>query len=154
MAPTEMVQCHPLMSLPPTNTPPDNPGQLPVVILNGEQATEMENAIAAMQVTLSVPCSHCSSCQRPPGSPPPSRTTKPSTCSPTSCLTPPTNQSLLQVEFVQLAQQFLDILKSLGSNQRPPPPATVDKTESEEPPARASKLEFKTVNKVFVFHSM
>jgi hypothetical protein len=154
MAPTEMIQCHPPMSLPPSNTPPDSPGQSPVVILNDEQAMEMENAIAAMQVTLSVPCSHCSSCQRPPGSPPPSRATEPTPCSPTPCLTPPTNQSSSEVEFVQLAQQFLDILKSLGSNQGPPPPATADKAESEEPPTRASKLEFKTVNEVFVFRGM
>jgi hypothetical protein len=53
----------------------------------------------------------------------------------------------------QLAQQFLEILKSLSTKQGPPPPpAAADKVKSEKPPARASKLEFKTVNEVFVFY--
>ena len=150
MAPTEIVQRHPPMSLPRTNTPPDSPDPSPLVILNDEQAMEMENAIAAMQVTLSVPSSHCSSCQHPPGSPPPSRATETTPCSPTPCLTSPMNQSPSQVEFVKLAQQFLDLLKTLSANQGPPPPpVTADKAESEEPPARAPKLEFITVNEVY-----
>ena len=55
---------------------------------------------------------------------------------------------------MQLAQKFLDILKALSAKQGPPPPpAAADKCGSEEPPARASKLEFKAVNEVFVFHA-
>ena len=60
-----------------------------------------------------------------------------------------------QVEFMQLAQQFLDILKFLNTKQGlPPPPAATDKVKSEESSARASKLEFKTVNEVYVFYNM
>jgi len=56
---------------------------------------------------------------------------------------------------MQLAQQFLDILKSLSTKQGPPPPpAATDEVKSEESPARASKLEFKTVNEVYVFRGM
>lgn len=67
----------------------------------------------------------------------------------------PTSQPLSRVKFVQFAQQFLDILKSLSTNEGPPPPsAAADKVKSVEPPARASKLEFKPVNEVFVFYSI
>ena len=49
-------------------------------------------------------------------------------------------------------QQFFDILKSLSNKQGPPPPpAAADKVESEEPKARASTLEFKKVNEVYVY---
>ncbi|KAF4628400.1 hypothetical protein G7Y89_g9752 [Cudoniella acicularis] len=47
----------------------------------------------------------------------------------------------------EYAQQFFDILKSLSTKQGPPPPpAAIDKVESEELKARASTLEFKKVN--------
>jgi hypothetical protein len=49
-------------------------------------------------------------------------------------------------------QQFFDILKSLGTKQRPPPPpAATDKVESKEPKVQALTLEFKKVNKVYIY---
>ncbi|ELR02017.1 hypothetical protein VC83_01459 [Pseudogymnoascus destructans] len=55
-----------------------------------------------------------------------------------------------QSELLPFAQQFLDVLKSLNSMQSAPAvPAAADKVEAEDPPARASKLEFKTVNEVW-----
>ncbi|PMD60368.1 uncharacterized protein K444DRAFT_642994 [Hyaloscypha bicolor E] len=55
------------------------------------------------------------------------------------------------VAFTEDAQViFFDILRSLSTKQEPPsPPAATDKGKSEEPPARASKLEFKTVNEIW-----
>ena len=142
------------MSLPATNTPPDSPGLLPVVTLNDEQATEMANAIEAMQMATTTPSSHFPSCQVSPGNPPPSHATETATAasgSPSLCHAC-SAKSLSQVEVLQLAKQFLDVLKSLSINQGPPPPpAAADKAKSEELPARASKLEFKTVNEVYVF---
>jgi len=61
------------------------------------------------------------------------------------------DQPLAQVVTAEHVQQFLDILGSLSTKQEPtPPPAAAEKVASEEPPARASKLEFKTVNEVYV----
>jgi hypothetical protein len=71
---------------------------------------------------------------------------------PTPCQTPLPNESSSQTVIVHLAQQFLEILKSLITNQGLPPPAAAAIVKSEEPPARASKFEFKTVNKISVFH--
>ncbi|OWP06252.1 hypothetical protein B2J93_2490 [Marssonina coronariae] len=64
----------------------------------------------------------------------------------------PTNQPQPQIVTTAHVQQFFDILRSLSTKQEPPPPpASIDKGKSEEPPARASKLEFKTVNEVFEY---
>ena len=152
MAPTEMVQCYPPMPLPPTNAAPGSPGPFSIISLGDYQAMEMANAIAAMRVTSSA---SCSACQPPSGNSLPSRATEITPCSSTPCLTSPTKQSSSQAEFVQFAQQFLDILKSLSTKQGPPPqPAAADGVKYEEPPARASKLEFKCVDEVFLFRSM
>ena len=49
-------------------------------------------------------------------------------------------------------QEFLDILKSLSTEQvLPPPPPAVNKVEPEQPKVRASRLEFKKVNEVYVY---
>jgi hypothetical protein len=83
----------------------------------------------------------------------PSEATSTDLCPPTPCQTPPPNESSSQNVIEHLAQQFLEILKSLITKQGPPPPpAAAAIVKSKELPARASKLEFKTVNKVFVFH--
>jgi hypothetical protein len=67
---------------------------------------------------------------------------------------PPTNQSSSQVVTTEHVQQFFDILRSLNANHGPPPPpAAAEKVESKEPPARASKLDFKTVNEMYVFNT-
>ena len=70
----------------------------------------------------------------------------------TPCHTFPTNQPSPQIVTTEHVQQFFDILKSLSTKQGPPPPpAAADKVESEEPKARASTLEFKKVNEVYVY---
>jgi hypothetical protein len=69
-------------------------------------------------------------------------------CSPTPGLAFPANQPLAQV--TEYVQQVLDILKSLSPQQGPPPLPAKPSGESGEPKARASRLEFKTVNEVYV----
>jgi hypothetical protein len=154
MAPTEMVHCSPPLSQPVSNTPPDSPRPLPVVALSDGQATEMANAVAAMQMAPSAPSSHHSSCQPPPGSPPPSLATETAPAapgSPTPCNTcSAKSSSQVAVEF---AQQFMDALKSINSKQGAPPPPAKPPGESGQPKARASRLEFKTVNEVYVFNA-
>jgi hypothetical protein len=154
MAPTEMVHYGPPLSLPVSNTPPDSPRRSPVVTLTDEQATEVANAIAAMQIASPAPSSHHFPCQPPPGSPPPSLATETATAapgSPTPCHTCST-KSLSQVA-VEFAQQFMDALKSINSKQGPPPPPAKPSGESGQPKARASRLEFKTVNEVYDFNA-
>ncbi len=135
-----MVQCHPPMSLPPTNTPPDSPGRPHATTLNDEQAIEMANAVAAMKLVPTAQLSDFSSCPSP-RDPPPSLATETAT----AALSPPTlcyiclmsSSSQVTREF---AQQVVEALKSLGANQAPPS-ATVAEVKSKEPPAYPSKLE-------------
>jgi hypothetical protein len=64
----------------------------------------------------------------------------------------PTSPDPDRSELLSFAQQFLDIVKSLNSAQSAPAvPAATDEVEAKDPPARASKLEFKAVNEVLVF---
>jgi chaperone BCS1 len=154
MAPAEMVHSgHPL-SLPPSNTPPNSPGLSPVAILNDDK--EIANAITAMRIAPTASPFQAPSSQTPLGSPPPSlstETTSATSCPPTPCQTPPPKEPSSQAVIVQFAQEFLDIVKSLSTKQGPPtpPPTAADKVESEEPKARASTLEFKKVNEVYVY---
>ena len=147
-----MVHCGPPLSQQVSNTPPDSPHRLPVVALSDDQATEMANAVAAMQMAPSAPSSHCCSCQPLPGSPPPSRVTETATAapgSPTPChICSTKSSSQIAVEF---AQQIMDTLKSINSKQGPPPPSV---KSSGEPKARASRLEFKNIKEVYVFCAM
>ena len=108
--PLEMVQCHPPMSLPASNTPPDSLGLLPIVTLNDAQATEMANTIAAIQMTATTLSSHLLSSENPLRNPPPLLTTPYS--------------------------------PSPGDNQL------------EDVIAEASKLEFKTVDEMYVSNAM
>jgi hypothetical protein len=80
-------------------------------------------------------------------------------CSPTPGRAFPANQPLTHVVTTEHVQQFLDILKSLGTQQGSPPKspdsakaAEGAKTDAREQPETtpASKLEFKTVNEVYV----
>jgi hypothetical protein len=71
-------------------------------------------------------------------------------CSPTPGLAFPADQPSAQVVTTEYVRQFLDILKSLSTQQGPPPPPTKLSSESGEPKPRASRLEFKTVNEVYV----
>jgi len=62
------------------------------------------------------------------------------------------NPDCYRSELLPFAQQFLDVVKSLNSTQSAPAmPAAADEVEAEDPPARASKLEFKAVNEMLVF---
>ena len=154
MAPTEMVQCHPPVSLPPTNTPPDSPGRPHATTLNDEQAIEMANAVAAMKLVPTAQLSDFSSCPSP-RDPPPSLVTETATAAPSSptlchtCLTSSSSQVAREV-----ARQVVEALESLGTNQAPPSAAAAE-VESKEPPAHLSKLglqtstlEFKTVDEL------
>jgi hypothetical protein len=55
----------------------------------------------------------------------------------------------------ELTQQFIEALKSVNTKQEPPPPikpvSAGYKDKPEEPKGRASILEFKKVNEVYVY---
>lgn len=151
MAPTEMVEYHPPMSLPASSTPPDSSTLLPGVTLSDDQVAEMADAIAAMKMAPTVSSSHLLSSKNSLGNPPPSPVTETATAapgSPTLCHTCLTSSSQVAEEF---AQQIVEALKSINAKQGPPPVNTATDTKSEEPKARASTLEFKKVNEVYVY---
>lgn len=76
-------------------------------------------------------------------------------CSSCSCYMCSMSTSLSQTEVVQLIYKFLDVLKSLSTKQRSfSSSAAANKVESEKASAQGSKLEFKTVNEVFVYHGI
>jgi hypothetical protein len=58
---------------------------------------------------------------------------------------------------MEFAQQLVEVLKSVNAKQEPPPPTKPFSAghgdKSEEPKARASTLEFKKVNEVYVYQS-
>jgi len=149
-----MVHNGHLLSLLLSNTPPNSPGLPPAATLNDDK--EIVNAIATMRIAPTAHSFQLPSSQTLPRSPPPSlsiETTSATSCPLTPCHTPPPKVPSSQAVIVQFAQEFLDIVKSLITKQGPPPPpAAAAIVKSEELPARALKLEFKTVNKVFVFH--
>ena len=147
--PTEMVQTP--LALAQRTAPPSCPNLSPSkCFVTLSDAQELIKAVMDMKM----PSSHAPKCacsHTPPEDP--SEATSTDLCPPTPCQTPLPKESSSQAVIVQFAQEFLEILKSLSTKPGPPPPpAAADKVKSEEPPARASKLEFKTVNEVFVFH--
>jgi hypothetical protein len=85
--------------------------------------------------------SHFSSSGTLLGNPPPT---------PSPCPHFPTkSSSQIAAEF---AQQVVEALKSVNAKQEPPPPAKPSSPGHEdEPKARASTLEFKKVNEVYVY---
>jgi hypothetical protein len=143
-APIEMVCCGPLLSL--LVSPLDSPGPLYVVAWSDDQAMEMANAIAAIKMapTLS---SHFSYSKTLLGNPPPT----PSPC-------PNYTTKLSSQVTIEFAQQLVEVLKSVNTKQEPPPPTKPFSAghgdKSEEPKARASTLEFKKVNEVYVYQSI
>jgi hypothetical protein len=60
----------------------------------------------------------------------------------------PLSSQVLTTEHVK---QFMEILKSLTAKQGPPPPVKSSDAAKEGLRARASRLEFKAVNEVYVF---
>lgn len=143
--PTEMVQT-PLASEQPTG-PAGSPVQLPSKgIVSLSDAQELFKAVMDMQMTSghasNFTCSHT-----PPEDLPETTSANQYSAAP---YFKPTNQLSRQVVTTEYAQQFLDILKSLSTKQKPPPPpVAVKKVEFEGPKARASTLEFKEVNEVW-----
>jgi hypothetical protein len=75
-------------------------------------------------------------------------------CSPAPSRVFPENQTLAKIVTSEHVQQFLDILQSFSTQQGPPPKSPGAKPgapEGAQPKiAPASKLEFKTVNEVYV----
>jgi hypothetical protein len=131
--PTEMVQSHLALAQP--TTPPSS--------------LDLSQAIMDMQM----PFSHAPKCMcshTPPDDP--SEAASTDLCPPTPGHSFPTHQPSQQIVTTKHVQQFLDILKSLSTMQGPPPPPTKPSGESGEPKARASRLEFKTVNELYVFN--
>jgi hypothetical protein len=147
-----MIQASPSVALARPSTPPSSPS-LPsservVTLSNAQEFIEMVKAVVAMQIASS-PASKC-------------------TCS-------PTNQTSSQVVTTEHVQQFLDILQSLSTTQGPPPPPAKPSGESgeskagksedlnpaasgdnqpEDAAAAASRLEFKTVDELYVSNSV
>jgi hypothetical protein len=143
MAPTEMAQFHPPMSLRPTNTPPESPNLSPIVTLTDEQAMEMEKAIAAMKMIPTTPFSHCNCYQYLPENSALSLATADSATPHQTCSTILNSQ--IAVEF---AKQIVEALKSSKDGKELPPPPHVEQPTTEQPKSRASTLEFKKVSEV------
>jgi hypothetical protein len=102
------------------------------------RASELEFKIANNLIVFpTFPSPHC---QPSPGNPPPSLATETATAASSS-------QSSTQVA-VEFAQQLVEALKSINSEQEPSLPP--GKPSAGEPKARASRLEFKTVDEVYV----
>jgi hypothetical protein len=121
MAQTEMIQTGCPLSAAQPNTPPSSPNQ-------HEHVVTLNNVQQFIDMVKAVVAMEIAS-------------------------TPLTNQSSSPVVTTEHVQQILDILKSLATKQDPPlpPPAVADKLEPEEPKGRASTLEFKKVNEVYVY---
>jgi hypothetical protein len=151
MARTEMIQASPSVALAQPTTPPSSPNlsssEHIVTLNNAQQFIEVVKAVVDMQMA-SAHAPHCTCSHTPPGDP--LEVTSTDLCSPTPHPTFSTNQPSAQIVTTEHVQQFLDILKSLSAKQGPPPPPTKPSGESGEPKARASRLEFKTVNEVYV----
>jgi hypothetical protein len=126
--------------------PPSSPDLSPF----NSDTQELVQAVRGMQMdpahAMKCTCSHT-----PPEGASEATPTEP--CSPTPGLVFPANQLSVQVVITEYVQQFLDILKSLSPQQGPPPLPAKPSDESGEPKARASRLEFKTVNEVYVFNA-
>lgn len=155
MAQTEMAQCRPPLFVRTSNTPPDSPspspvvtlidddgpGLSPVVTLSDEQGKEIADAVSAMKMAPAAPSLfHSSRTSR--GNPPPS----PSSCP--TCLMKSTSQVA-----VELAKQIMEAIKSINAKQGPPAPVELDAVAQSQPEntvARASKVEIKTVDEVYV----
>ena len=128
--------------------PPSSPNPSLSKCFNTSSDTqELVKAVMDMEIA-SGRAPNCTCSHTPPEDA--SEATTTDLCSPTPCHRSPTNQTSSQVVTTEHVQQFLDILKSLSTMQGPPPPPAKPSGESGEPKARASRLEFKTVNEVYV----
>jgi hypothetical protein len=135
--------------------PPSSPNpSLSKCFNTSSDAQELVKAVIDMEIA-SGRAPNCTCSHTPPEDT--SEATEP--CSPAPGRAFPANQPLAQVVTTEHVQQFLDILKSLSTQQGSPPksPDSVKaaegaKTDAREQPETtpASKLEFKTVNEVYV----
>jgi hypothetical protein len=105
-------------------------------------AQELVKAVMDMEITSSRAPNYTYS-HTPPEDASEATPTEP--CSPAPSRVFPANQTLAHIVTSKHVQQFLDILKSFSTQQGPPP-----KSPGAKPGAPASKLEFKTVNEVYV----
>jgi hypothetical protein len=137
MAPTEMVHHGPPLFQPESTTPPDSPRLLPVVTWSDDQATEMANAIAAMKITPTTLSSHFSSSETLLGNPPPSP------------------EASVVEHLEQLISTIIEakLSTSAGKSEDPKPVAPGD-NKPEDVAAEASRLEFKTVDEMYVSSSV
>jgi hypothetical protein len=148
--PPEMVQT-PLALTQPT-APPSSPNLSPskcfITLSDGQ---DLATAVVEMHIASAhdgkYTCSHT-----PPEDL--SETTPTEPRSPTPGLVFPANQPSAQIVITEYAQRFLDILKSLSSPQGPPPPSAKPAREPGEGKARTSRLEFKTINEVYVSNAV
>jgi hypothetical protein len=130
-----MVHCDPLPASPPESS---------IVAWSDDQATEMADAIAAMNMVPTLSSYFSSSSGTLFENPPPT----PSLCP--NC--PTKSSSQVATEF---AQQVIKAFKSVNAKQEPPLPAKPSspghEDKSEEQKARALTLGFKKVNEVYVY---
>jgi hypothetical protein len=129
-------------------TPPSNPNlALSHCFITSSDTQELVESVMDMQMASG--CAPNRTCSHTPPEDP-SEATPIEPCSPTPGLAFPANQPSAQIVTTEHVQQFLEIFKSLSTQQGPPPPPPKPSGESGEPKARASRLEFKTINEVYV----
>jgi hypothetical protein len=128
--------------------PPSSPNPSLSKCFNASSdAQGLVKAVMDMEIT-SGRTPNCTCSHTPPEDASEATLTEP--CSPAPGRAFPANQPSAQVVTTEHVQQFLEILKSLSTQQGPPPPPTKPSGESGKPKARASRLEFKTINEVYV----
>ncbi len=132
--------------------PPSSPNPpLSKCFNTSSDAQELVKAVMEMEIT-SGRAPNCTCSHTPPEDASEATPTEP--CSPAPSRVFPANQTLAHIVTSEHVQQFLDILKSFSTQQGPPPKSPGAKPgapEGAQPKiAPASKLEFKTVNEVYV----
>jgi hypothetical protein len=136
MASTEMIQKVRPSSQALIGTPPDSPDlsqSLSFTLNDAHQFIDMVKAVVAMQIASTAPSPHC------------------------VCSDPSVKSSILQtpsppVTLEHLEQLFLKVIQSKDSAEASDGAKSDAKPGDQPKIARASKLEFKTVNEVYVFN--
>lgn len=129
-APTEMVHYDPPLFQPESTTPPDSPRLSPVIALSDDQAMEMVNAIAAMKMFPNTLSSHFSSSETLLGNP------------------PPTPEASVVEYLEQLISKIIEAKLPTSRKSEDPKPVALGDVAAE-----ASRLEFKTVDELYVLNS-
>ena len=130
MAPTEMIQTGAPLSLAQPSTPPSSPNLLSsehiVTLNNAQQFIEMVKAVVAMEAAPTTLASKCTCSHTPPKSPNPQECPRPLTVD-------------------DLERLILKLIEAKSAK-----PTSPGETQSEDVVAQASRLEYKTVNEVYV----